>query len=225
MRLPVEQVSTVHECRPPEVCECGGPVKAGKPLRHQVWDVPAQIRPEVQEYRLYQGVCQHCGKTHASTLPAGVPRGQLGPRALALVGLLGTKYHLTQPKIRDLLAQTMGVNFSVGAISQAHALVSQALQAPVAHAADTLRHAPVVQPRLAVYSILPSRARYCGAFDRRSTRGWRRRCASAPPRPALICSTCGLRCGAFCAKRGSIPSTTRPSRHCARWCSNARSRD
>jgi transposase len=57
-----------------------------------------------------------------------VPRGQLGPRALALVGLLGTQYHLTQPKIRDLLAQTMGVNFSVGAISQAHALVSQALQ-------------------------------------------------------------------------------------------------
>ena len=181
VKLPVEQVSTVHECRPPEVCECGGPIKAGKPLRHQVWDVPAQIRPEVQEYRLYQGVCQHCGKTHASTLPAGVPRSQIGPRALALVGLLGTQYHLTQPKIRDLLAQTMGLDFSVGAISQAHARVSQALQAPVAHAAGTLRHAPVVhmdetgypregrrsswawavvQPRLAIYSILPSRARY-----------------------------------------------------------------
>ena len=45
-------------------------------------------------------------------------RGQLGPRALSLIGVLGTRYHLTQRKIRDLLDQLMGLSFSVGAISQ-----------------------------------------------------------------------------------------------------------
>ena len=88
--LAESEVDAVHDCPPPEVCECGGPVAAGRPMRHQVFDVPAQVEAEVQEYRLYHGVCGHCRKTHKSVLPAGVPRGQIGPRALALVGLLGT---------------------------------------------------------------------------------------------------------------------------------------
>jgi transposase len=97
------------------------------------------------------------------------------------VGLLGTAYHLTQPKIRDLLAQVLGVRFSVGAISQAHGLVAQALKNPVQAAVKTLATAPVVhvdetsyaregagrhwvwtvtQPRLVVYQLWASRARY-----------------------------------------------------------------
>jgi transposase len=99
---------------------------------------------------------------------------------LALVGVLGTRYHLTQFKIRDLLAQMMGLSFSVGAISQAHGKVAAALKAPLAEASGTLASAPVVhmdetrypregsanwvwavvQPKLAVFTILPSRARY-----------------------------------------------------------------
>ena len=75
----------------------------------------------------------------------------------------------------------MGVDFSVGAISQAHGKVAAALKAPVSEAAATLLSAaPVVymdetrypregsanwvwgaiQPALAVFSVLPSRARY-----------------------------------------------------------------
>jgi transposase len=179
--LPESEVDAVHDCPPKPVCDCGGTVAArGKPMRHQVFDVPAQVLTEVQEYRLYGGVCGACGREHRAALPAGVPSGQIGPRALALIGVLGTRYHLTQFKIRDLLAQLMGVDFSVGAISQAHGLVASALKAPLAEAAATLAAAPVVhmdetrypregsanwvwgaiQPRLVVFSILPSRARY-----------------------------------------------------------------
>ena len=179
--LPESQVDAVHECAPAPVCECGGAVAArGKPLRHQVFDVPPVVRPEVQEYRLYSGVCTVCGREHRAALPAGVPSGQIGPRALALVGVLGTRYHLTQFKIRDLLAQLMGVDFSVGAISQAHGKVAAALKEPVAQAKATLSQAPVVymdetrypregtanwvwgaiQPKLVVFAVLPSRARY-----------------------------------------------------------------
>lgn len=179
--LEEEQVDQIVGCPPPAVCECGGAVRLeGEPVRHQVFDAPV-VRAQVSEYRLQAGCCTACGKRHRANLPVGVPSGQIGPRALALVGILGTRYHLTQGKIRDLLAEVMGVDFSVGAISQAHAKVAQALYLPVHEAAASLASAPVVhmdetrypregtsgswvwtvvQPQLAIFSVLPSRARY-----------------------------------------------------------------
>ena len=176
----------IIECPVPPQCECGAEVASqSEPLRHQVFDVPAQIQAEVDEYRIYSGQCRVCGKAVRGALPAGVPRGQIGPRALALVGVLGTQYHLTQHKIRDLLAQVLGVDFSVGAISQAHGLVAQALAAPVQQVRQGLLQAAAdaatvvgmdetrypregtanwvwaaVLPKLVVFNILPSRARY-----------------------------------------------------------------
>ena len=179
--VPEAEVNGVHDCHPVAVCECGAHVAAqGKPLRHQVFDIPPAV-VDVQEYRLYSGVCTGCGKPHRAVLPSGVPTGQIGPRALALVGVLGTRYHLTQFKIRNVLAEMAGLDFSVGAISHAHGKVADAMKAPVAELARTLHTAPVVhmdetsypregfssswvwaavQPKLAVFSILPSRARY-----------------------------------------------------------------
>ena len=115
--LDESQVDHVFECKPVQVCDCGAAVVvlADEPVRHQVFDVPP-VKARVDEYRRYCGRCLGCGKTHRAALPAGVPSGQIGPRALALIGTLGTHYHLTQFKIRDLLARLMGVDFSVGAI-------------------------------------------------------------------------------------------------------------
>lgn len=181
--LPESQVDSVQPCVPPDVCDCGGVVGVrGAPRRHQVFDLPAQIRPVVSEYQLYTGICAGCGKAHGAALPAGVPSGQIGPRALALLGVLGTRFQMPQMKIRDLLAQLMGLDFSIGAISQAHGKVAQALAEPVQAAAATVSKAPLVhldethypcegrssghwvwacvQPQLALYSLLPSRARY-----------------------------------------------------------------
>jgi transposase len=179
--LDESEVDRVIECKPEAVCECGAAVEVemDSPQRHQVFEVPP-LRAQVDEYRLYSGRCAGCGKAHAAVLPSGVPRGQLGPRALSLVGVLGTRYHLTQRKIRNLLDQLMGLSFSVGAISQAHGKVAAALKAPVAEAAASLCNAPAlwmdethypregvsnwawaaVQPLLAVFAIYPSRARY-----------------------------------------------------------------
>ena len=178
--LDESEVDHVVDCKPEVVCECGGAIElVDRPQRHQVFEVPP-MRAQVDEYRLYSGRCAGCGKPHAGVLPAGVPKGQLGPRALSLVGVLGTRYHLTQRKIRNLLDQLMGLRFSVGAISQAHGKIAGALKAPVAEAAASLckadalwmdeTHYPregisnwvwaAVQPLLAVFAIYPSRARY-----------------------------------------------------------------
>ncbi len=179
--VPESEVDRVQECTPPAVCTCGGAVSVrGKPERHQVFDIPP-MQPQVTEYRLYSGVCAGCGGVLPAALPAGVPRGQIGPRALAIVGVLGTQYQMPQLKIRDLLAQLAGLDFSVGAISQAHGKVAAALAAPVDEATRSLSQAQVVhmdetrygregssgnwvwaaiQQRLAIYAVLPSRARY-----------------------------------------------------------------
>ena len=63
----------------------------------------------VNEYRLYTGVCRCCQRAHPARLPQGVPSGQIGPRALGLVGMLGTRFQMPQMKIRDLMAQLLGV--------------------------------------------------------------------------------------------------------------------
>jgi len=155
-------------------------VQSGEPFRHQVTDVPP-IKPRVDEYRLYSGVCSACRKPHRAKLPAGVPTGQIGPCALSLVGELGTRYQMSQHKVRDLLADLMGVDFSIGCISQAHGKVALALATPVAQAVSSLAQAQVlhldetrypregssgnwvwgaVTPLVTVFNILPSRARY-----------------------------------------------------------------
>ena len=182
--LDADQVAAIFDCQPAEQCECGGTVVVdpAEPIRHQVFDVP-KVAATVNEYRRFAGRCAGCGKAHRAALPAGVPSGQIGqigPRALALVGALGTHYHLTQHKVRNLLAQLMGVDFSVGAISQAHGKVAQALEVPVQEIAQQVAQAPVkhmdetrypregagnwvwgvVSTHAAWYTVLPSRARY-----------------------------------------------------------------
>jgi transposase len=174
------QVDQVMDCKPHSVCEFGAQVQlTDPPQRYQVSDVPP-MRAQINEYRLYNGRCAGCGKAYAGTVSVSVPKGQLGPRALALVGLLGTCYHLTQRKICNLLVQLMGLGFSVGASSQAHGKVAGVLKATVAEAVASLGQSPAlwidethfsregvnnwvwaaVQPLLAMFAIYPSRARY-----------------------------------------------------------------
>lgn len=143
--VPEEEVRQRIECPPPTQCDaCGSEVQvdADKPMRHQVFELP-KIEPIVSEYVRLRGICTGCGRKHHAPLPAGVPRGQLGPRALALVGTLAGQFHLTQRKVQAVLTHIMGIRFSLGAVSQAHGLVSQALEAPVQQLHTQLQHAPV----------------------------------------------------------------------------------
>ena len=143
--VPESEVSQRIECAPPAQCDgCGCAVEpdGDKPMRHQVFELP-EVKPIVSEYVRLRGICSGCGRKHHAALPAGVPSGQLGPRALALVGTLAGQFHLTQRKVQAVLSHIMGIQFSLGAVSQAHGLVSQALEQPVAQLHAELQHAPV----------------------------------------------------------------------------------
>lgn len=133
--LPSDQVDQQVVCQPePQCARCHGDVMVdeNKVIRHQVFELPP-ITPVVTEYLRLRGVCSGCGNKHHGPLPVGVPSGQLGPRALALVGTLSGQFHLTQGKIQRLLEQVMGLKFSIGTNSMAHGHVAQALSEPVQH--------------------------------------------------------------------------------------------
>lgn len=143
--LPSDEVDEQILCQPePQCVLCQGEVviDAEKAIRHQVFDLPP-LKPQVTEYLRLRGVCRGCGKKHHAALPAGVPRGQLGPRVLALVGTLSGQFHLTQGKIQRLLEQVMGLRFSIGTISMAHGHVAQALAEPVQQLHEHLKREPV----------------------------------------------------------------------------------
>lgn len=143
--LAEDQVHHQVQCPAPLQCEgCGQRVEvdADKAIRHQVFELP-RIEPVVTEYVRVRGICCGCGRKHHGALPAGVPSGQLGPRALALVGTLAGQFHLTQRKVQAVLSHIMGIRFSLGTVSQAHGRVSEALAAPVAQLHAELQHAPV----------------------------------------------------------------------------------
>ncbi|MBD3893994.1 IS66 family transposase [Hydrogenophaga sp.] len=143
--VPEQDVQHRTQCQPPAQCDaCGSAIKVDgdKPIRHQVFELP-KIEPIVSEYVRLRGICSGCGRKHHGALPAGVPSGQLGPRALALVGTLAGQFHLTQRKVQAVLSHVMGIHFSLGAVSQAHGLVSQALDKPVAQLHAELLQAPV----------------------------------------------------------------------------------
>jgi len=143
--LPSDQVDQQVVCPPQPQCTlCHGDVivDEDKAIRHQVFDLPP-ITPQVTEYLRLRGVCRSCGHKHHGALPAGVPNGQLGVRALALVGTLSGQFHLTQGKIQRLLAQVMGLKFSIGTISMAHSHVAQALAEPVQQLQSHLSQEPV----------------------------------------------------------------------------------
>lgn len=117
-RAMVPQTEVTHHiaCLPPAQCEaCGAGVEVDgdKAMRHQVFELP-EVKPIVSEYLRLRGICSGCGRKHHGALPAGVPSGQLGPRALALVGTLAGQFHLTQRKVQAVLSHIMGIHLRPG---------------------------------------------------------------------------------------------------------------
>lgn len=142
--LPPEQVTHTRDCPPPSSCHCGGKVRmSGLAWRHQVIDLPP-MTAEVTEYRLYAGVCQECGRCHEAVLPPGVSARVAGPRLLALMGTLTGGYRLSKRLVQSLLQDVFGMELSVGAISEAEAVLTAALTPAVDQARQHVRQAPVV---------------------------------------------------------------------------------
>lgn len=147
--LPPERVDHFQDHWPTICEECEAPLpselrtEVGEPVRRQVVELP-RVQAEVTEHRLHLQQCECCGHATEATLPAVVPSGAFGSRLRALVALCAGRYRLSKRTTQELLSDVVGVELSLGSVSNIERQVSAALAAPVEEAREHLRQQPVV---------------------------------------------------------------------------------
>jgi transposase len=142
--LPPEKVNRTKEHYPSECADCGAhlpKVADADALRHQVLDLALQ--PDVEEHVLHAVDCDECGHRTRAALPLGVSRGFLGPRLLALIGLLTGTFRVSRRNAVTLLSDVLALPLSLGALSEAEQRISEAVAPAVEEAIEFAQAQPV----------------------------------------------------------------------------------
>jgi transposase len=130
----------------PESCRRCGANLPHRPdpdaIRHQTVDLPP-IAPIISEWHLHRVTCRGCGTVTCGTLPPGVPTSMCEPGLVALIGLLTGDYNMSRRRAVSLLGDVLGIEISLGALSQAEAQVSEALATPVAETREAVADQPI----------------------------------------------------------------------------------
>jgi len=143
---PLEKVAQVVEEVPTHCVHCQGPLPAGQsegdppPRRHQVTELPPVVCVTT-EYRLHARTCPHCRRRTWAELPAGVPRGAVGPRLQAVGSLLTGGYGLSRRCAQELLRDLLGEELSLGTLSSLEAATAAALSVPCQEVAQAVAQA------------------------------------------------------------------------------------
>ena len=113
-----------------------------EPLRHQVVEIP-RVVPDVTEYVLGRRRCEVCNTVTTAHLPRGVPLGMCGPRLSSLIVLLTGVYHLSRRNAAALLQDVLGVELSLGSVSNVEGKMTVVLGAAHEEALTCVRRARV----------------------------------------------------------------------------------
>ncbi|WP_309892736.1 IS66 family transposase [Archangium sp.] len=142
--LPPEQVQHVVELVPGECRGCKRRLHGqdSAPRRHQVVEVPP-LSAIVTEYRCHALQCPDCGVVTRGEVPAHA-RSAFGDRLAALASLLVGKYRLSKRLVKDALSDMLGVELSVGSVSNLEGEMSQALAPATAEALASVRDSEAV---------------------------------------------------------------------------------
>jgi len=120
----------------PDACgSCSGPLIGDDPLprRHQIIDIP-RVKPMACEYQLHALECSNCGEITKAALPEGVHPSSFGPNLVAFVVLLSGEYRMSRRNIQRLIADSYGIDISLGAISDIEGRMTDGLAAAHAEA-------------------------------------------------------------------------------------------
>ncbi len=141
----IEEVDDIVECKPVETCACGGAIELEESPceRKQVFELP-RIEPHITEFQIFNGCCSQCSAKHRGSLPVGTPSGMLGPNALATVGLLTGKFHLSKRDVEELFCDYFGLSICVGTVCNAEQQVSVALKSPYEEVAAVIKEEPIL---------------------------------------------------------------------------------
>lgn len=126
--VPPERCSAIIPLHPAECRRCGTELSGDdpNPLRHQVWEIPP-AQPTITEYQQHRLTCPCCGISTCAQLPAGVPKGQSGPRLIALSALLMAFFRLSKRRTALALESIFNVPSSVGLMVKHQTAAADAL--------------------------------------------------------------------------------------------------
>jgi transposase len=141
--LPVEEVDHVVDLFPPACANCDTAlpkVEDKRPLRHQVTEIP-EPKPEVTEFRCHAVDCT-CGHRTRAEL-GGIGDSAFGPRLSAILSMLTGAYHLSRRATQRAAKELLGVELSLGAISDIEGRAAATLELPVDEVLQKVRSAKV----------------------------------------------------------------------------------
>ncbi len=130
----------------PEICRgCGGELcgEDAHPYRHQIVEMPP-IMPQVEEHRLHQLECQHCGRLTRAELPPEIDPSGYGPRVVATVAVLSGVYRHSQRMVQSAMRDLFGVTMCLGSVNRLRLDASKAVAQPVEEAQQYVQQQPVV---------------------------------------------------------------------------------
>lgn len=144
--LPPDKVNKFVDLYPPECENCWQPlprVADPAPKRYQQTELPP-VEPETTEWRRHAVTCACCGyRTRAAYDNDVIPSSSFGPRLMAIIALITGVYHLSRRRAVGLLSDLLGVELSLGALSQVEARVSGAVKPAVDEAWEKVGRAEV----------------------------------------------------------------------------------
>lgn len=144
IQIPLDQVDEVIDCKPAEICSCGGAIRLKDKFQvHQVLEIPLP-RFEVKEYRIYKGCCESCYVNYEGKLPTGVSFKGFGIRAQAMVSLLTSKYRLSKRLVRAWFKDVYKMPICLGSVSNIEQTVSQSLERSHEEVRSLVQNAKVI---------------------------------------------------------------------------------
>ena len=126
---------------------CGGCAhrldgEAVEATRHQTVEVPP-LRPFITEFRCHGLRCRDCGRVSYGELP---PEAEhvFGDRLTGIIALLSGRYRLSKRMTKEALSDLLGVDLSLGSITNREAEVASALETAVSEAGEFVRQSDTV---------------------------------------------------------------------------------
>jgi len=116
-----------------DVCpDCGGRLADTGFAPRVVQQVELEAVPlRIEEHRLHETYCPHCGAFPQAALPQAVHNGGLvGPRLTALVAYLKGVCHASYSTVRKFLRDVIGLSISRGQLAKVIGKVTEALEGP-----------------------------------------------------------------------------------------------
>jgi transposase len=142
---PVEECESVTD-HYPETCACCGEKLKGfdpNPYRHQVVEIPP-IQLHIEEHRLHQLTCQHCGEKTRAVLPEEVEECGYRERVVAIVSVLSGMYRHSHRMVVSAMSDLFGVKICLGTVNRLRKEASEAVSGVVEEAKAYIQSAPIV---------------------------------------------------------------------------------